>query len=336
MDNERIEWLKSRKSCIGGSDISAIMGYSAFKNSIDVYYDKIDPNDITDTPSVASRRGQALEPLVAEIFEEKEACELVHHPYYIWRDKRYDFIGCTVDRLVSYPWMDNAETVLEIKTAVGKNAEWDIDIDSGEYMIPNAYYCQTMWNYGIVRQYLKKPLDYCILAALLDDKYHKFELKFDEVLFNNMVEVAKNMWLNHIIPQIVPDNVDIDSTVNLYRSSVPGKITVADSNLFDMIKEMSALQSQQNQLSNDFKYIDDRIEQIKANIKELITDSEVLLYNDVPIITYKSTNDSVVFDADRFMQEQPLVYKQYIKVKKGSRRFLVKNKEINNLVSMNL
>ena len=40
MDN-KIEWLKERKTYIGGSDIGAILGANKYMSAMDVYLDKI-------------------------------------------------------------------------------------------------------------------------------------------------------------------------------------------------------------------------------------------------------------------------------------------------------
>ena len=37
---QRIEWLRERKTYIGGSDIGCILGLSRFKNPLDIFLDK--------------------------------------------------------------------------------------------------------------------------------------------------------------------------------------------------------------------------------------------------------------------------------------------------------
>lgn len=39
--SERLEWLKTRQTGIGGSDVAAILGLSKWKTPLDVYNDKI-------------------------------------------------------------------------------------------------------------------------------------------------------------------------------------------------------------------------------------------------------------------------------------------------------
>ena len=43
---ERLEWLKTRQTGIGGSDVAAILGHSKWKTPLDVYIDKIAENTL--------------------------------------------------------------------------------------------------------------------------------------------------------------------------------------------------------------------------------------------------------------------------------------------------
>ena len=64
------EWLKIRKSSIGGSDAGAILGLSPYKSAFDVYADKVDIS--SDKPdNEAMRQGRDLEEYVAQRFTEQ-------------------------------------------------------------------------------------------------------------------------------------------------------------------------------------------------------------------------------------------------------------------------
>ena len=63
----REDWLKQRKLGIGGSDVAAVLGLSAFRTPTDVYLDKIgeaEPRQATDSMHF----GQLLEAVVAKEF----------------------------------------------------------------------------------------------------------------------------------------------------------------------------------------------------------------------------------------------------------------------------
>ena len=41
MTQNRIDWLKARRSGIGGSDVAAILDLNRYKSALDIYNDKI-------------------------------------------------------------------------------------------------------------------------------------------------------------------------------------------------------------------------------------------------------------------------------------------------------
>ena len=66
---DRIEWLKLRKTGIGGSDAGAICGLNPYASPMSVYLDKT-RNDIADEDNESMRQGRDLEDYVARRFME--------------------------------------------------------------------------------------------------------------------------------------------------------------------------------------------------------------------------------------------------------------------------
>lgn len=46
---ERLEWLKTRQTGIGGSDVAAILGLNRYRTPLDVYNDKTATDDPQDS-----------------------------------------------------------------------------------------------------------------------------------------------------------------------------------------------------------------------------------------------------------------------------------------------
>ncbi len=65
----REEWLKLRKSGIGGSDAGAICGLNPYSSPMKVYQDKTS-EDVSDLDSESMRQGRDLEDYVARRFME--------------------------------------------------------------------------------------------------------------------------------------------------------------------------------------------------------------------------------------------------------------------------
>jgi len=72
------EWLEYRRTGIGGSDASAVLGISPFMTARDLYYDKLKivPAIDDDENWVQKEIGRLLEDLVAKIFQIKTGYEI--------------------------------------------------------------------------------------------------------------------------------------------------------------------------------------------------------------------------------------------------------------------
>ena len=60
MTTNRAEWLKARRSGIGGSDVAAILGLNRYKSALDIYNDKISTEEPKDQQSESAYFGTIL------------------------------------------------------------------------------------------------------------------------------------------------------------------------------------------------------------------------------------------------------------------------------------
>lgn len=63
-DMSRSEWLRLRKSGIGGSDAGAICGVNPYSSPMKVFYDKTS-DEVDETDNESARQGRDLEDYVA-------------------------------------------------------------------------------------------------------------------------------------------------------------------------------------------------------------------------------------------------------------------------------
>lgn len=68
-DNKRLDWLEWRRSGVGSSDVSAIMGVSPYSTILDIYNSKINPavDDVSDNWAI--NMGNKLEPIARARYE---------------------------------------------------------------------------------------------------------------------------------------------------------------------------------------------------------------------------------------------------------------------------
>ena len=186
MTNERVEWLKARRSGIGGSDVAAILGLSRYKTAVDVYEDKIATDEPQDVQSQAAYFGSVLEDVVAQEFSKRTGMK-IQRVNKMLRMGECDWMIANIDRAIVNPEIagrvyvyDEArqietgrqistDMILECKTASSFIADqWgpsqEDEIVSGkvvtEHKIPLYYETQVQWYLGVT------GASVCIVAVL--------------------------------------------------------------------------------------------------------------------------------------------------------------------------
>lgn len=92
------QWLKLRKSGIGGSDAGAICGLNPYSSAMKVYQDKVS-DTVAEVNNEAIRIGHDLEDYVARRFMEATGLK-VRKSNYMYRSIEYPYMLADVDRLV--------------------------------------------------------------------------------------------------------------------------------------------------------------------------------------------------------------------------------------------
>ena len=144
----RDEWLLERKTGIGGSDASAIVGLNPYKNNIELWEEKTgkrQAEDISEKPYV--KYGTDMEPILRESFIIKHPEFIVtHDENTIIKHPKYPFIFASLDgKLI------NKETgeigVLEIKTSEILRS---MQKEKWEGKVPDNYYIQVIHYMNVI------------------------------------------------------------------------------------------------------------------------------------------------------------------------------------------
>mgnify|MGYP001112106587 FL=1 len=113
------EWLRLRKSGIGGSDAGAICGVNPYSSAMKVFRDKTS-DVVEELDNEAVRIGHDLEDYVAQRFMEATGMK-VRKSNFMYRSKEHPFMIADVDRLVV-----GEDAGLECKTASVYSADkWE-------------------------------------------------------------------------------------------------------------------------------------------------------------------------------------------------------------------
>ena len=219
---ERLEWLKTRQTGIGGSDVAAILGLSRYKSALDVYNDKV--GEVSDSEqSQAAYWGTQLEDIVAKEFQKRTGMKVQKINSQLSRD---GWMHANIDRAVVNPEisgnvrvLDEAkqletgrllttDSILECKTASSFIADqWgpsqEAEIVAGkavvEHKIPIYYETQVQWYMGVT------GAKRCYVAALLGGQdFRIYCVERDDDVIDALQQQCREFWFERVLKQVPP------------------------------------------------------------------------------------------------------------------------------------
>ena len=302
---EHIEWLKSRRLGIGGSDVASILGLSKYKSPYQLWLDKTGRADVEDEQSEPAYWGNALEDIVAKEFQKRAGIKVQRvnktlvHP-------QYDFARANIDRAVINPEISGnvrlkngaltTDHILECKTANQYMAKlWGNDTES----VPDYYLVQCQWYMGITQT--KK----CSLAVLIGgQQFRMYEIDYDPELFDMLIEECSNFWHNHVLADVPPEPTTFDDVTHRWSKHDP------DTSIDDI--DLTALIEEYKGLSADMKEAKAQQDDLKTQICSLIQEKETVLNGDKRLATFKAQERTTI-DSKALKAEYPELWKQFAK-----------------------
>lgn len=288
------DWLRFRKTIIGGSDVGAILGFNRYRTAIDVYREKTDP-EYQQQDSYEMKIGRMLENTVAELWESETNLKCVKdvdsngniivriHP-------EYSFLGATLDRLI-LPHDNLDFGVLEIKT--GKEA-----VEPWTQGPPLSYYAQiqhqlsvTGYNYG---QFA------VLLAGLNGFTFKIFPIERDDEFIELMNRELIHFWEDHVLKGVYPEPMTGNDVEQLYPQSKPYAVEVNE--------EVYQVYLQLVHLKNKIQELENQKAIMETQMKLILGNHEEIRYSGKPIISWKNTR---VLDEERLKMDHPLIYEEY-------------------------
>lgn len=183
--NEK-EWHDIRRKHIGGSDVSIIMGFNEYKNSVDLWLEKTGrkkPDNLSENQAII--RGKESENLLIEHFK-------INNPDYDVRkleksleSLKFPFMIANLDGTLEHKELGKG--VLEIKTAACHSygiykLKWKNEIPLEYYLQVQHYLAVTGWDYAVLYADIK--------LAFADNKHEirQYFVKRDET---DIAEIIK-------------------------------------------------------------------------------------------------------------------------------------------------
>ena len=294
------EWLRLRKTGIGGSDAGAICGVNPYSSAMKVFREKT-REDVEEQDSEAIRIGHDLENYVAQRFTEATGLK-VRKSNFMYRSMEHPFMVADVDRMVV-----GEDAGLECKTASAYNADKWADGD-----IP-LHYVMQCYHYMAVTG--KKS--WYIAAVILGREFTYRKLEWDDELISRLITIEKDFWNNHVVPGIIPPpdgSKACDEVLEQYFHTARKAGAVRLVGFDEKLKRREEILGFIAELTAEQK-------QIEQEVKLFMRDNEYAA-SDSFRISWKNI-DSTRLDSARIREEKPELYADYGKVS-HCRRFEVK------------
>lgn len=295
-----MEWLRLRKSGIGGSDAGAICGVNPYSSAMKVFEDKTS-EAVEEQDSEAIRIGHDLEDYVAKRFMEATGLK-VRKSNFMYRSVEHPFMIADVDRLVV-----GEDAGLECKTASAYNADKWADGD-----IP-LHYAMQCYHYMAVTG----KRTWYIAAVILGRKFTYRRIEWDDRLIDRLIEIEGSFWNDYVMPGIIPPpdgSKACDEVIGRYFHTARKESMVKLVGFDEKLKRREEIIGSISELQEEQK-------QIEQEVKLFMQDNEYASSENFRV-SWKNI-DSTKLDAKRIRAERPELYADYKKVS-HTRRFEVK------------
>lgn len=298
VDNK--EWLRLRKSGIGGSDAGAICGVNPYNSAMKVFQDKTSEK-IEEQNNEAIRIGHDLEDYVAQRFMEATGLK-VRKSNFMYRSVEHPYMIADVDRLVV-----GEDAGLECKTASAYNADkWK------DGKIP-LHYVMQCYHYMAVTG--KRA--WYIAAVILGREFTYRRLEWDDELLNYLIEIEGDFWNNHVAKGVIPPpdgSKACDEVIEQYFHTAKKESAMKLVGFDEKLNRREEILGVIAKLQEEQKRIEQEVKLFMGDNQYAASDRYRVSWGNI---------DSVRLDSQRIKAEKPEIYRDYIKMS-TSRRFQVR------------
>jgi len=294
------DWLRLRKTGIGGSDAGAICGLNPYSSPVRVFVEKTS-DQIEKIDSEAMRQGRDLEEYVARRFMEATG-KKVRRSNFMYRSKEHPYMIADVDRLIV-----GEDAGLECKTASAFNADqWK------DGAVPRHYLLQCYHYMAVTGK-----RNWYIAVVVLGQGFQYAKLEWDEKVISDLIAVEGDFWFNHVIPNAMPAADGSNATDQVLDQLYGSKTMPAVIRLDGFEKRLA----RRNEIGEQLKLLEQEQKQIDQEVKMYMGSHETAICEGFKV-SWQSVTSSRL-DTKRIKVEQPELYREYL-TESTSRKFTVK------------
>lgn len=294
------EWLRLRKSGIGGSDAGAICGVNPYSSAMKVFRDKTS-EEVEELDNEAVRIGHDLEDYVAQRFMEATGLK-VRKTNFMYRSVEHPFMIADVDRLVI-----GEDAGLECKTASAYNADkWK------DGNIP-LHYVMQCYHYMAVTG--KRA--WYIAAVILGQKFTYQKLEWDDGLIGKLTEIEEDFWSSYVMNGAIPPpdgSKACDEVLEQYFHTARKESRIQLVGFDEKLRRREEILGFISELQEEQKQIEQEVKLFMGDNESASSECFRVSWGNV---------DSTRLDTKRIKAERPEIYSDYAKIS-HSRRFEVR------------
>lgn len=287
-DMSHEEWLKIRKTGIGGSDAGAVCDQNPYVSAMEVFRDKTS-KETEEIDSESMRQGRDLEPYVARRFMEETGLK-VRRSNVMYRSRENPFMIADVDRLLV-----GRDAGLECKTASAYNAgKWK------DGRIPPHYLIQCLHYMAVTG---KK--EWYIAVVILGQEFQYRRIAWDSQLIGDLTAVEKAFWKNHVETGIMPQpdgSKACDEMLSRYYDKARTESSIPLVGFDEKLERREQLIEMMDRLEREKKTIE-------QEVKCFMGDNE-RAFSDKYSVSWKNV-ESMRLDTKRVKKEHPELYQDF-------------------------
>lgn len=297
---DKTEWLRLRKSGIGGSDAGAVCGVNPYSSAMKVFQDKMG-GEAKEVDNEAIRIGHDLEDYVAKRFMEATGLK-VRKSNFMYRSVEHPFMIADVDRLVV-----GEDAGLECKTASAYNADKWADGN-----IP-LHYVMQCYHYMAVTG----KRTWYIAAVILGREFTYHRLEWDDELIGRLTALEEDFWNNHVVKGVIPPpdgSRACDEVIEQYFHTAKKADVVKLVGFDEKLSRREEILGFIAELQEEQKRIEQEVKLFMGDNQYAVSDCYRVSWGNI---------DLVRLDSQRIRAERPEIYADYGKPS-HYRRFEVK------------
>lgn len=278
----RREWLMMRRTGIGGSDASTLVGLSKYTSTTELWMDKSGqlPLIVEATPSEAAEMGTLLEPVVRNRFAR------VH--------------GVTVELAGTYrsrqwPWMlANPDGLVGRNGYEGKTCNQFVGHEWADGQTADHAELQAQWGMAVT------GLEAWHVAVLIGGQHNEYRLiERDDELIEVLVDVSSRFWLDHVKAGVAPEWDGSDAATQFLADRFPSA-TAGDVDVDPVERDDIILTREKAAAAAKAAVAEENA--LKNRVRGLIGDADRLMCGDQEIATWRNTGQ---FSGKKFREQHP-------------------------------